>query len=171
MGRKPKDSPPKKRGRGRPTTYTHDLASRICAEMADGKSLRSVCKADDMPACSSVFLWIGKYPEFSEQYEKAVEQRAASIFEESLEIADDGTNDWMVREGKDGENLGWTLNGEHVQRSRLRVDTRKWFLSKMLPKRYGDRIEHVGEISTPVRFIIEGAPGVGTTAVTVKTSE
>jgi hypothetical protein len=68
------------------------------------------------------------------------------LADELLEIADDGTNDWMKRFGKDGEDLGWALNGEHIARSRLRVDTRKWLLSKCLPKVFGDRIatEHSG---------------------------
>jgi len=46
----------------------------------------------------------------------------------------------MERFGKDGESLGWQLNGDHVQRSRLRIETRKWILSKALPKIYGDKV-------------------------------
>jgi hypothetical protein len=51
-----------------------------------------------------------------------------------------GRNDWMQRDGDD-ERGGWELNGEHIQRSRVRIDTRKWMLSKMLPKSYGDKAE------------------------------
>jgi hypothetical protein len=46
----------------------------------------------------------------------------------------------MQRDGDD-ERGGWGLNGEHIQRSRVRIDTRKWMLSKMLPKSYGDKTE------------------------------
>ena len=46
----------------------------------------------------------------------------------------------MQRTGND-ERGGWELNGEHIQRSRVRIDTRKWLLSKMLPKVYGDKAE------------------------------
>jgi hypothetical protein len=60
-----------------------------------------------------------------------------------LEISDDGRNDWMQRRGND-ERGGWELNGEHIQRSRVRIDTRKWLLSKMLPKVYGDKSEVAG---------------------------
>lgn len=56
-----------------------------------------------------------------------------------MEIADNGLNDWMERNAK--EDKGWVANGEHIQRSRLRVDTRKWFLSKVLPKLYGDKLD------------------------------
>ena len=58
--------------------------------------------------------------------------------DEMLEIADDGSNDWMM--GKDGSNQFYAANGEHIQCSRLRLDTRKWLLSKALPKIYGDKL-------------------------------
>lgn len=108
--------------------------------MADGESLRSICRDPAMPALSSVFLWVSKYPKFSEQYKLAMASRADAVFEEMFDIADDGSNDWMEIQDKDGENVGWKLNGEHVQRSRLRLDTRKWALSKMMPKKYGDKL-------------------------------
>jgi hypothetical protein len=54
-----------------------------------------------------------------------------------LEIADDGRNDWMEIISKDGDSVGWRVNGEAVQRSKLRVESRKWLMSKMLPKKYG----------------------------------
>ncbi|HRP05296.1 MAG TPA: hypothetical protein PLV87_10330, partial [Opitutaceae bacterium] len=59
--------------------------------------------------------------------------------DEMMEIADDARNDWMERRGE--EDAGWQVNGEHIQRSRLRVDTRKWMLSKALPKLYGEKQE------------------------------
>ena len=57
-----------------------------------------------------------------------------AMADETLEISDDGTNDWMK------DNEGYKVNGEHVARSRLRVDTRKWLLSKALPKIFGDKL-------------------------------
>lgn len=84
------------------------------------------------PVLSTVFLWIGKYPEFSEQYRLAMASRADAMFEDMIEIADDGRNFMETEQGE-------KFNSEHVQRSRLRLDTRKWMLSKMLPKKYGDK--------------------------------
>lgn len=84
-----------------------------------------------MPALSSVFLWLAKYPEFSEQYDKAAMNRATAMFEEMLEIADDGTAD-VTEDGR--------VQPEVVQRSRLRVDTRKWALARMNPRKYGERV-------------------------------
>ena len=62
------------------------------------------------------------------------------MFEELLDIADDGSNDWVLREGKDEEEW-WQLNQEAISRSRLRVDTRKWYLSKVLPKKFGEKMD------------------------------
>ena len=59
--------------------------------------------------------------------------------DEKVEIADNASNDWMERE--DSDNPGFTLNGEHIQRSRLRIDTRKWLLSKLVPKKFGDKCD------------------------------
>ena len=67
------------------------------------------------------------------------EAQADALAEETLEIADDGKNDWML--DNDPDNPGYKLNGEHVQRSRLRVDARKWFASKVAPKKYGEKVE------------------------------
>lgn len=144
---------------GRPTDYSIELAAKICGELAEGKSLRSVCRANDMPALSTIFLWIQKHKEFSEQYAKAKEESADALTDEILDIADNSTNDWM--ETNDPENPGFRLNGEAIQRARLRVDTRKWLASKLKPKKYGERItnEHTGagggaiQTATTITFI------------------
>lgn len=119
----------------RPTIFTDDLASEICARIASGESMRSICRDDNMPVMSTVMLWLvdGNHQIFSEQYAKARQIQAETLADELFDIADDGSNDWMAKHGKDDEP-GYVLNGEHVQRSRLRVDTRKWYLSKVLPK-------------------------------------
>ena len=74
---------------------------------------------------------------FAEKYSRAREIGYLSMADEMLEIADDGSNDWMLRQH--AGNQSCTANGEHIQRSRLRLDTRKWLLSKALPKIYGDK--------------------------------
>lgn len=136
---------------GRPSTYTQELADEICSQLADGLSLRTICKPDDMPDKATVFRWIRTHEEFRDQYAKAKEESADALFEEILDIADDSSNDWMERNGKDSE--GYQLNGEALQRSRLRVDTRKWALSKLKPKKYGDKVqtEHTGPDGGPVQ--------------------
>ncbi len=135
----------------RPTDYTPELADQICAELASGISLRTVCNADDKPCTATVFNWLRRYPEFLHQYEKAKEESADALVEEMLDIADDGTNDWMEVNDKGGGCVGYKINGEHVQRSRLRVDVRKWAASKLKPKKYGDKLTHEGG-DKPIRI-------------------
>lgn len=122
----------------RPSEFTQETADRICSEIVQGCSLRTICKPDEMPSVQTIFNWFRTQPGFVEQYEKAKIEQADAMAEEMLDIADDATNDWMEKTGKDGESVGWQLNGEHVQRSRLRLDTRKWLASKLKPKKYGD---------------------------------
>jgi len=121
---------------GRPSDYSEKLAADICERLIEGESLRSVCRDPVMPAISTVMLWITKHSAFSEQYEKATEERAAGMFEDMFDIADDVEPD-----------------AASVAKARLRVDTRKWALSKMLPKKYGDKItqEHTGTDGGPIQ--------------------
>lgn len=133
---------------GRPSQYSQELSDRICAQIASGSSLRTICLAEDMPCVASIFNWLRTKPEFLEHYEKAKAEQADALAEEMLDIADDGSNDWMERHDKEGAAIGWVVNGEHVQRSRLRLDTRKWLASKLKAKKYGDKtaVEHSGTI-------------------------
>lgn len=126
---------------GRPTDYSPELSKQICEQIVLGHSLRTICREESMPCVATLFNWFEKHPEFLEQYEKAKELQADTLAEEMLDIADDGSNDWMEKHDKDGENIGWQINGEHVQRSRLRLDTRKWVASKLKPKKYGERVQ------------------------------
>lgn len=135
---------------GRPPIFTQELADQVCARLADGQSLRSICKDDDMPAVVTVFKWIRENEGFAKQYARAKGEAADAMAEEILDIADDGTNDWMERHGKDG-SVGWELNGENIQRSRVRIDTRKWIASKLKPKKYGEKLELAGDPEAPMQ--------------------
>lgn len=154
---------------GRPSDYTEELAEAICLRLAEGESLRSVCRDDGMPCKQTVLRWLSQRPEFRAQYVRAKVEGAEAIAEELFDIADDGTNDWMEKLDKDGEVIGYQLNGEHVQRSKLRIDTRKWYLSKIMPKKYGDRIQHEQNITIKdtsdddlerrIKELMDGSPG------------
>jgi len=80
--------------------------------------------------------------------------------EEILEISDDGRNDWTTRENGRGELVD-CVDQDHIQRSKLRVDARKWLLSKLRPDKYGDRtaIEHSGPGGTPLGVTVVNIPG------------
>lgn len=126
---------------GRPTTYNEEIAAEICARIAEGQSLRTICQDEDMPDASTVFRWLPRQPEFRDQYTHAREAAADAMSEDIMDIADDGTNDWMERKRPDGSTEE-VLNSEHIQRSKLRVDTRKWLMSKLAPKKYGEKVTH-----------------------------
>jgi hypothetical protein len=138
---------------GRPTLYTEEIGQKICARLAEGESLRSVCNSEDMPHESTVRSWAldPEHP-ISTQYIRAREVGYLKMADELVEISDDGSNDWIERNYGDDKPPGWQVNGEHVTRSRLRVDTRKWLLSKALPKVFGDKItaEHTGPDGAPL---------------------
>jgi hypothetical protein len=133
-----------KRSRGRPSIFDSETAKRICERIADGETLRQICSDPSMPAKTTVLRWLSRaeHAEFRDQYARARELMGDSLAEEVIAIADDDAGD-VVSDGKGGSTLDW----QNVQRSRLRVDARKWFASKVAPKRYGDRL--VQELSGP----------------------
>lgn len=124
----------------RPSDYTQELADNICAQLANGLSLRTVCLADDMPDKSTVFRWLRTNKEFCDQYTRAKEESADALVEEMLDISDDGANDYMTRDYTNGGSE-MVVDHDHISRSRLRIDTRKWIASKLKPKKYGEKIE------------------------------
>jgi hypothetical protein len=136
---------------GRPSTYTPEIAAFICQRIANGESARKICADEDMPALASIFNWIAAHPEFLEQYTRARETQMEAMAQEIIDIADDGRNDLIE------QDLGYgvivqKVDQEHIQRSRLRVDTRKWLMSKLAPKKYGDKLAHTGPDGGPQVF-------------------
>ena len=125
---------------GRPEIYTNDLANAICTEIAtSSRSLRTICNAEGMPSVSTILNWLRDKPDFLAQYTRAKEEQADYMQEEMVDIADDGSNDFMTIVKGDQE---YTVeNKEWTSRSKLRVETRKWIASKLKPKKYGDKID------------------------------
>jgi hypothetical protein len=124
-------------GVGRPSDYTAEIADEICTRLANGESLRAICASDRddfMPHIGTVLRWVGQHEEFREQYARAREIQAETHADDIVAIAD-----------------GAGLTGEEKvalsARDRLRVDSRKWVASKLLPKKYGDKVQ--AELSGP----------------------
>ena len=122
---------------GRPSKYTKELGETICRRISKGESIRKLVKDDKMPSSATIFNWLldEDKKEFLEHYEKAMNTKAELMFDELLEIADE--------------------KGKDVMRARLRVDTRKWYLSKVLPKKFGEKVDITskGEKVTGFNFI------------------
>jgi len=123
--------------RGRPSIFSEELATRICERLAAGETLRAICRDDDMPDERTVRTWARDNEVFSPQYAKAREIGYQGMADEIIVIADASDD------------------------ARLQVDTRKWLMSKALPKIYGDKqtMEHEGNITVVVRKFSEEAIG------------
>ncbi|WP_271896301.1 terminase small subunit protein [Candidatus Phyllobacterium onerii] len=134
----------------RPLEFKQPTADIICERIACGQSVREICLDENMPAMSTVFKWLSRVEAFAEQYARARDAQADTLFDEILTIADDGSNDFMERKDGEGGTLGWKENGEAIRRSQLRVDARKWMAGKLRPKKYGEKldIEHSGMVVT-----------------------
>jgi hypothetical protein len=130
-----------KKKNGRPTIYNEKMALEICKRLMSGETLLQICRDDHMPSRITVYAWLldEKHLKFSNMYTHARAIQAEHMFDELIEISDDGSNDWMEIETKAGRKIE-VVNHEHINRSRLRVDTRKWYISKVLPKKYGEKI-------------------------------
>ena len=141
--------------------FSQELFDTICERIAEGRSLRAICQDEDMPAQSSVFRWLAAEPELQEKYARAREAQADAIFDEILDIADDARNDWMERQNADGSSAT-LVDHEHVSRSKLRIEARRWMAGKLRPKVYGEKLDltHANPDGTPITFqtIIEKKP-------------
>lgn len=126
---------------GRPSSFTQELADEICDRIMVGEPVRQIALLEHMPAEGTIYRWLANIPAFQEQYTRAKEAQAERFAEELLEIADNGTNDWIERENERTGERYLVQNTEAVARSKLRVDTRKWAMGKMKPKKYGDHID------------------------------
>jgi hypothetical protein len=122
--------------RGRPEAYTREVADKVLEALIE-KPLRAACEPDGMPAKSTVMKWVAlDVDDFSDRYAQVMRVRALAWSEELVDIADE--------------------RGADPQDRRVRIDTRKWLLSKVLPKVYGDKVEHevTGRDGGPVEVTV-----------------
>lgn len=130
--------------------YSPEIVDIICNRIAEGQSVREIGRTAGMPAASTIFRWLAKYEDFRAKYLEAKDVFAEVLAEEILDIADNANNDWMRRLPEDEQSEGWQLNGEHIARSRIRIDARKWIAGKLKPKKYGDRMTVAGDEENPI---------------------
>lgn len=142
---------------GAPSTFTQQLGEEICRRMAEGETLTEICRSEGMPAFASVHRWADRHPEFGEAFARAREAQAHRWAEEIIDISDDSRNDFITRQTERGEEV--VVNHEHISRSKLRVDSRKWLLAKVLPRVYGDKVEVGGSTENPLTVLIQEVQG------------
>lgn len=115
------------------TTYSAELAAKFCAALADGGTLRSVCKKTGMPSKATVFRWLREYPEFQKMYEIATDERADTLIDEIVDIADNCKTD-----------------ADSIRKAKLRIHARVEQAQKMKPKKYGAKLQHTGDGGGPI---------------------
>lgn len=132
---------------GRPTKYTPELGDRVCDLIATSSlGLKHLLTDETLPCQATVYNWKRNHPEFLEKYLRAREDQADYMVDETIEIADDGTNDFMTI--VKGDKSYEMENKEVTSRSKLRVYARQWAASKLKPKKYGNKMEF--ESPTPI---------------------
>jgi len=135
---------------GRPTIYSEEVAAEVCNRLAAGESLRQICRDEHLPAEATIRLWaIGDRDGFSARYTQARELGFLSMADEIIEIADDGTNDWVTRETEKGRKIV-EIDHEHVSRSNLRVSTRRWLLERVMQTQFGASMAVTGKGGGPI---------------------
>ncbi len=130
---------------GRPSSYTQEVADKICSELMQQRSLRQICKDEGMPSEVTVFNWLQSNDQFFKNYARARDVQAEQMADELIDIADElPTITVCTPKGNTYE----TTDSAGVNRNRVRVDTRKWVISKILPKKYGDKLELNAKVET-----------------------
>lgn len=139
---------------GRPSDFTPEIANEICERLANGESLRTITgtdRDDFMPAETTVRRWLAGSEEWNEefrrQYARARDAQADHYAEAIVDISDEAVSDAV-----------------EVARNRLRMDARKWYASKLAPKKYGDKVALTGggEGDAPMAIqIVTGVPRAG----------
>lgn len=125
-------------------TFSEDLFSAILARIASGESMNKICSEPDMPTRKSFYEWVANDEALRDRYAYAMSVRADFLFDELIDIAD--TPEVGVKTKIDDTGKTEETRGDMIEHRRLRVDARKWYLSKLAPKKYGDKVnlEHTG---------------------------
>ena len=141
---------------GRPSLYTPELIEAIAARLSTGETLSSICRDDGMPDRSTIWDWQQKNPDVSQRLARARDIGEEAILEETLHISDDGRRDYTV--GEDGSAV---VNHDHIQRAKLRVDTRLKLLAIWNPKKYGNKVDvnHGGQKGNPFIALLSEISG------------
>ena len=128
---------------------SEDIRAAIIELLASGKFLREIARMPGMPSTQAIRNWRKADPDFDKEIEAARLEGCDVIAESCMQIADDGTNDYYDDDGVR------KVDTDHIQRSKLRVDTRLRLLEKMHPRKYGAKVDvnHGGQEGNPVRLI------------------
>ena len=124
-----------------------------------GDTLIKICEDPRMPTKRNIVHWLSdpQNAEFREMYYYARRVQCEFLIDEVIEIADDTENDWKQTYNKRGEPNGWKPDNEAIQRSRVRIDTRKWLAAKLIPRIYGEKVDHHHELTGDLAEMLKAA--------------
>ena len=117
-----------------------------------GESILAICRDSAMPHASTFYRWLQREPGLVERYRLSREIQADLIFAEILDIADDRESDWLA--AADPAKPA-RANTDHIQRAKLRIDTRKWLVAKLAPKKYGDKLALEHDVSAGMASLLK----------------
>jgi hypothetical protein len=144
----PKQAKPEKvKKLGRPSLWSEAVGAEIVRRLSEGETLASICRDDKMPEVRTVSDWKRDHEGFSASFAHARDVGFDKIAADCLDIADDGSNDYVTKTRPDGSEYE-AVDAEHIQRSKLRIETRLKLLAKWDPKRYGERLELAGKVQS-----------------------
>lgn len=113
----------------------NEIFDYIISEIEDGKSLISTLNTNGMPSTSTFYIWLESDEEKSKRYAHACEVRELKMLDEIITIADDQEADVIEKDGK------VFTNHNVIERCKVRIDARKWALSKLNPNKYGNKVD------------------------------
>lgn len=116
------------------TIYTPELAAKFCAKIADGGTLRSVCKQAGMPSKATVFRWLADNTDFQKMYEAATDERTDVMIDEIVDIADNCKAD-----------------ADSIRKAKLRIHARVEQAQRMKPRKYGAKMQLTGDGGGPIQ--------------------
>ena len=135
----------------RPSIFTDELAADICRRLSLGERARQICRDDRMHVKTTLMKWLTEPDKvaFSEQYARARDCQADYYADEIIDIADE---------------LGEGVDSNAVNIAKLRIDSRKWKVARMSPRKYGDKqqIDHTSSDDsfkpTVIKLVAEPLP-------------
>ena len=156
----------KRKPGGQPKYDRAVVSAHVCSELKTGRSLESICKDPGMPAVATFLDWVHQDPHgVGKDYAHAREIGYALLADEIIQLSDK-THEWVMIQELDTEGkphfddkgqpvlkrVLMPLSADVIAHKRVQIDTRKWMLSKMLPKIYGDKLtqEHTGAGGGPI---------------------
>lgn len=144
---------------GRPSSFTQEVADTICERLADGESMRSICRDENMPRVPTVLRWLSTNEVFRAQYAHARELQADALADQILDIS----NTPVIGETETTKEWGTEIKrADMIEHRRLQIDARKWYAGKLRPKVYGNHIEpenNDATLSDAVNKLIDKLPG------------